>query len=133
MPRRRYPEHPRVCAHCGEHWTQYDDKPPRTYCSTTCRQAAEGPPATTGPVPPLPEIVVLPVQTRHVRARLVTLTCAWCRAVAEVEHFPGPRPRYCSPFCREEAQRDGAAERMRRMRERRQQAARTAPAMASPA
>jgi hypothetical protein len=62
---------------------------------------------------------VLPIRIRRIQARLVTLTCAWCQTVAEVEHFPGPLPRYCSPDCRDEAQRFGAAERMRRMRHRR--------------
>jgi hypothetical protein len=117
MARVRYPEEPRICAQCGTHWTQCDGKPPRPYCTTTCRQDAEGRPFPI--VPAEPEVLVLPTRIRRVRARLVTLTCTWCQTVAEVEQFPGPLPRYCSDECREEAQRAGAAERMRRLRQRR--------------
>jgi hypothetical protein len=120
MARPRYPESPRVCAQCGAHWTQRDGQAPRAYCTTTCRQDAEG---RSFPVVPVePEVPVLPTRIRRVQARLVTLTCAWCQTVAEVEQFPGPLPRYCSDDCRQEAQRTGAAERMRRLRQRRLQA-----------
>jgi len=117
MARHRYPEIPRVCAQCGAHWTQCDGQAPRAYCTTTCRQDAEG-----RSVPFVPEVSVLPTRIRRVQARLVTLTCAWCQTVAEVEQFPGPLPRYCSDLCRQEAQRTAAADRMRRMRQRRLQA-----------
>jgi uncharacterized CHY-type Zn-finger protein len=63
----------------------------------------------------------LRIYTRHVHAQEHTITCGWCRAVVTVEQYPGPKPRYCSPTCRAEAVRDGAAERMRKMRARRQQ------------
>ena len=121
MARQRYPEVPRVCATCGLAWLQRDGKPPRTYCSTTCAQEAPDYPFRTQPV--APEIPVLSTRIRRVHARLVTLKCAWCLAVAEVEQFPGPLPRYCSDACREDAQRFRAAKRMRRMRLRRLQAA----------
>ena len=117
MPRARHPAQERICAHCGEHWTQTDGQPPRPYCTTTCRRAAEGYPAPDPADWPSP--APLPTSVRRVQARLVTLTCAWCQTVAEVEHFPGPLPRYCSPACRLEATRAGTARRMERLRARR--------------
>jgi hypothetical protein len=117
MARSRYPEVPRVCAQCGVHWTQCDGQPPRAYCTTTCRQEAEGRPFPIVPV--AAQVPVLPTRIRRVQAQLVTLTCAWCQTVVEVEHFPGPLPRFCSQDCRDEAQRAGAAARMRRLRQRR--------------
>ena len=117
MPRARYPEALRVCAYCGEHWTQRDGQAPRSYCTTTCRYAAEGRPWSCPAAPPAEP--VLPSRVRRVQARLVTLTCAWCHARAEVAHFPGPLPRYCSDDCRADAQRCRAAERMRQLRQRR--------------
>jgi hypothetical protein len=116
MPRARYPHEPRTCAYCGGHWTQTDGQPPRSYCTTTCRQAAEGRPAPSTPALPDPP---LPISVRRVQARPVILTCAWCHTVVELEQFPGPLPRYCSPDCRREASRAGTATRMRRLRRRR--------------
>jgi hypothetical protein len=116
MPRPRHPAAPRLCAHCGAHWTQTDGQPARAYCTTTCRQAAEGRPAPDPADWPAPE--PLPVSVRCVPARRVTLTCAWCQTVAEVLHFPGPLPRYCSPDCRLAATRAGTARRMERYRAR---------------
>jgi len=120
MARPHYPEVPRVCVQCGAHWTQRDGAPPRPYCTTTCRQEAEGRPSHT--LSAEPEVPVLPTRIHRIQAHLVTLTCAWCQTVAEVEHFPGPLPRFCSQDCRDEAQRAGAAARMRRLRQRRLQA-----------
>ena len=125
MARSRYPEVPRVCAQCGAHWTQRDGAPPRPYCTTTCRQEAEGRPAR--PLLAEPETPVLPTRIRRIQAQLVTLTCAWCQTTAEVEHFPGPLPRFCSQDCRDEAQRAGAAARMRRLRQRRLQSITVVP------
>jgi hypothetical protein len=115
MPRRRFPALARICAHCGLHWVQQDGKPPRPYCSTTCRQAAEGRPLRSADPPAEP---ALPVRTRRVRARLITITCAWCGETTELAQLPGPRPRYCGPDCRAAAAREHAAERMRRFRTR---------------
>jgi len=117
MTRQRPTPEPRICANCGRHWLQQDGKPPRTYCCTTCRQETEGLPA--GALRAAVDVPRVPTQIRRIRAQVVTLTCAWCHRLAEVEHFPGPLPRYCSDGCRTEAQRDGAAERMRRLRQRR--------------
>ena len=125
MARLRYPEVPRVCAQCGAHWTQRDGAPPRPYCTTTCRQEAEGRPARA--LPAEPEVPVLPTRIRRIQAQLVTLTCAWCQTTAEVEHFPGPLSRFCSQDCRDEAQRAGAAARMRRLRQRRLQSIAAVP------
>ncbi len=126
MPRRRYPALERVCAHCGGHWIQQDGKPPRPYCTTTCRQAAEGrplvrtdPPEEAGPA--------LPTRTRRVQARLITISCLWCGDTVELVQFPGPRPRYCSPDCRASATREQATERMRRCRTRQQPRMATRP------
>ncbi len=117
MARQRPPQEPRICATCGRHWLQNDGKPPRRYCSTTCRQEKEGLPS--GALRPADDVPAVPTQCRRVQAQVVTLTCSWCHTIAEVEHFPGPLPRYCSDACRTEAHRDGAAERMRRLRQRR--------------
>ena len=117
MTRHRHPQEPRICATCGRHWLQDDGKPPRQYCCTTCRQATEGLPS--GALPPIAIAPLVPIQTRRIRAQLVTLTCAWCHCAAVVAHFPGPLPRYSSDPCRAEAQREGAAARMRRLRQRR--------------
>jgi hypothetical protein len=120
MPRTRYPKEPRVCAACGLQWIQADGKAPRRYCSTTCRYDVEGWPRASSPPPP--DEPVLPISIRRVSARLVTLTCAWCQLEAEVPHFPGPLPRYCSPDCRQDAIRAGASARMQRLRQRARQA-----------
>jgi hypothetical protein len=107
----------RVCQQCGATWLQTDGKPPRDYCSTTCRQEATGQqPRAASEDPPLP------TRVRVVRARLVAITCQWCRDQVVLEQFPGPTPRYCSALCRQAAARDGAAARMQRLRERRRAA-----------
>jgi hypothetical protein len=115
------PAVPRVCTGCGVAWLQRDGKEPRSYCSTSCRNEAErragGAPVA---IPAAPEVRYL---TRRVRAQEHTITCGWCRAVVTVEHYPGPAPRYCSDACRSAVARETAAERMRRMRARRQQEA----------
>jgi hypothetical protein len=123
MARRSFPEIPRVCLQCGLAWVQRDGGPPRDYCTTTCRQEAER--AARGVSQPVSEPASEPpvrVYVRRVRGKAYTITCAWCGDVATVEQYPGPAPRYCGPACRAEAAREGAAARMRRMRERRQQA-----------
>ena len=125
MARSRYPQVPRVCAQCGVHWTQCDGQLPRAYCTTTCRQEAEGRSACA--LPAEPEAPALPTRIHRIQAQLVTLTCAWCQTTAEVEHFPGPLPRFCSQDCRDEAQRAGAAARMRRLRQRRLQSITVVP------
>ena len=125
MVRSRYPEVPRVCTQCGVHWTQCDGQSPRAYCTTTCRQEAEG--RFSRYQPDEPTAPVLPTRIRRIQARLVTLTCAWCQTIAEVEHVPGPLPRYCSQDCRDEAQRAGAAARMHRLRQRRLQSIAVVP------
>jgi hypothetical protein len=110
------PGEPRVCRHCGLSWLQQDGKAPREYCTTTCRQAAEGPraPLVAVPAAPTPR-----TWQRVVQARVVTIVCAWCGTQATLEQYPGPTPRYCDPLCRQEAERWASAERMRRMRDRR--------------
>ena len=123
MSRVFFPSFERVCVQCGERWVQRDGQPPRDYCTTSCRNEAERQTqAARGAVPVEPP---LPVRTftRQVRAHVHTITCAWCHAVVTLEQYPGPAPRYCSPVCKTAAAREGAAERMRRMRARRQQLA----------
>ena len=41
MARRSCPEVPRVCLQCGVAWVQRDGRPPRDYCTTSCRNEAE--------------------------------------------------------------------------------------------
>jgi hypothetical protein len=121
MPRESFPALDRVCVQCGEPWVQRDGQPPRAYCTTSCRNEAERQArAVRGelraePPPPVRTF------TRQVRAQQHTITCAWCEQVVTLEQYPGPAPRYCSPLCKTAAAREGAAERMRRMRARRQQ------------
>lgn len=116
------PAVPCVCAGCGVTWLQRDGKEPRSYCSTSCRNEAErradGAPEIS--IAAAPEVRY---RTRRVRAQEHTITCGWCRAVVTVEQYPGPAPRYCSDECRTAVARETAAERMRRMRARRQQEA----------
>jgi hypothetical protein len=119
MARRSVPELPRVCGQCGRAWVQRDGQAPRDFCSTTCWQEAAGRPQRAA----APEAVPVRTWTRVIRAQEHTITCTWCGALVTVEQYPGPAPRYCSPACRQEAARDGAATRMRRMRERRRQEA----------
>jgi hypothetical protein len=121
MPRASFPAVDRVCLQCGGAWVQRDGQPPRDYCTTSCRneaerqaRAAQGEPAARLEPPAR-------FYTRRVRAKEYTITCAWCQEVVTVEQYPGPAPRYCSPLCKTAAAREGAAERMRRMRARRQQ------------
>jgi ferredoxin len=123
MARRIFPEVPRVCLQCGAAWLQGDGKAPRDYCTTSCRNEADRQ-AHGKQTPEVDAPTDRPVRTylRRVRAKAYTSTCAWCGAAADVEQYPGPPPRYCSPECRTEAAREGAAARMRRMRARRQQA-----------
>jgi hypothetical protein len=113
----------RVCQQCGATWLQTDGKAPRDYCTTSCRQEATGPRPSVAPVDP-----PLPTRVRVVRARLIWITCHWCREQVELAQFPAPLPRYCSLFCRQAAEREAAAARMQRMRERR----RTAPEGGAP-
>jgi len=115
------PAVPRVCQGCGVAWVQRDGKEPRVYCSTSCRNEAErraGGAAEASPAAP-----EVRYATRRVRAQEHTIICGWCRAVVTVEQYPGPAPRYCSDECRRAVARETAAERMRRMRARRQQEA----------
>ena len=121
MPRQPVPALTRVCLHCGTTWIQRDGRPPRDYCTTSCRNEAERQ-AQDDTVPALPDPPPARTFLRQVRARAYTITCAWCGEEATLEQYPGARPRYCSPACRSAAAREGAAERMRRMRARRQQA-----------
>jgi hypothetical protein len=116
------PAVPRVCLQCGVAWVQRDGRPPRDYCTTSCRNEAERQArvARGELAAPLPEPPVR-FYTRRVRAKEYTITCGWCREVVTLEQYPGPRPRYCSLTCRAEAARAGAAERMRQMRARRRQ------------
>ena len=123
MARRSLSEIPRVCLRCGLAWVQCDGGPPRDYCSTSCRQEAER--AARGVEQTVPDATSEPpvrVYVRRVRGKEYTITCAWCGEVVTVEQYPGPAPRYCDALCRAEAAREGAAARMRRMRERRQAA-----------
>lgn len=124
MARQPIPAIPRVCRQCGEAWVQQDGGLPREYCSTSCRNEAERQ-ASGVPAAAVPAVADPPVRTyvRRVRAHEYTITCGWCGALVTVEQYPGPAPRYCSPACRAEVARDGAATRMRRMRARRQQQA----------
>jgi hypothetical protein len=120
MARTLFPAVPRICRHCGGAWIQADGRPPREYCTTSCRQEAER--QARGVAPALPEAVDPEpprVYTRRVRAKAYTITCRWCGTVVTLEQYPGPAPRYCDPVCREAAAREAAAERMRRMRARR--------------
>jgi hypothetical protein len=122
MARQPVPAVPRVCRQCGVAWVQRDGGPPREYCTTSCRQEAERHARGTAEEVPVPASKP-PVRTylRQVRAQEHTITCGWCGEVVTVEQYPGPPPRYCSPTCRAEAAREGAATRMRRMRARQQQ------------
>ena len=122
MARQRFPEVPRVCLQCGVAWVQCDGKALRDYCSTSCCNEAER--QARGVVQTVPEDVLEPkrVYVRRVRGKEYTITCAWCGEVVTVEQYPGPAPRYSDALCRAEAAREGAAARMRRMRERRQAA-----------
>jgi hypothetical protein len=117
------PAEPRVCAGCGMAWVQRDGKEPRSYCSTSCRNEAERRAGVRPPVSLPPTVPEVRYVTRRVRAQEHTITCGWCRAVVSVEQYPGPAPRYCSDECRRAVARETAAERMRRMRARRQQEA----------
>jgi hypothetical protein len=124
MARQSIPEVPRVCLQCGAAWVQRDGKPPRDYCTTSCRNEAERqarnePTMAASATGDRPERTYL----RRVRAQVHTITCGWCGEVVTVEQYPGPAPRYCSPACRAEAAREGAAARMRRMRARHQEQA----------
>jgi hypothetical protein len=123
MPRQPIPALSRVCLHCGATWIQRDGRPPRDYCTTSCRNEAErqahSPPGAASAEPEAPPERLF---TRRVRARQYTITCARCGEVATLEQYPGARPRYCNPGCRAAAAREGAAERMRRMRARQQAA-----------
>jgi len=123
MARRIFPDVPRVCLQCGAAWMQRDGQAPRDYCTTSCRNDADRQ-ARGGSEPGVDAVADPPARTylRRVRAKEYTVTCAWCGAVAHVEQYPGPAPRYCSPDCHTEAAREGAAARMRRMRARRQEA-----------
>lgn len=126
MPRLPHPDIPRVCAYCHEPWIQRDGKEPRAFCTASCAQAARrasAPPVESEPV----SLPPLPTRARRVTATMATLTCAWCGDTVEVEHFPGPLPRYCGDDCRMLAENDRASERMRRMRHRRLLASLTAP------
>ena len=124
MVRRILPEVPRVCLQCGAGWVQRDGQAPRDYCTTSCRNAAErqaqGTSADTAAVLDDREERSARTYVRRVQAQTLTITCVWCGEVATLEQYPGPAPRYCSPACRAEASREGAAARMRRMRARRQ-------------
>jgi hypothetical protein len=126
MSKQRCPALRRVCQHCGVAWVQDDGRPPRDYCSTSCRNEAErqARPASEEHAAAVPDPQAH-FYTRRVRAKQYTITCAWCQEVVTVEQYPGPPPRYCSPLCRTAAAREGAAERMRRMRARRQHASTT--------
>jgi hypothetical protein len=125
MARQSFPEVPRVCLQCGAAWMQRDGKPPRDYCTTSCRNEAERQVRSRPAVgPSTPAEVPVRTYLRRVRAQVHTITCGWCGEVVTVEQYPGPAPRYCSPACRAEAAREGAAARMRRMRARHQEQAR---------
>lgn len=122
MARRILPEVPRVCVQCGVVWVQRDGQVPRDYCTTSCRNEAERQARGT-PADAAAELEDLPAPrtyVRRVQAQTYTILCVWCGEVATLEQYPGPVPRYCSPACRAEAAREGAAARMRRMRVRRQ-------------
>jgi hypothetical protein len=54
---------------------------------------------------------------RLVASRPVTFTCLLCNEAVTQERFPGPRPRYCSAPCRDQARRDRQRALMRRRRE----------------
>jgi hypothetical protein len=54
--------------------------------------------------------------TRTLRTRPVTYRCEWCSTDHTEERYPGPKPRYCSEVCKQEAQNTLAAARMRRKR-----------------
>jgi hypothetical protein len=47
------------------------------------------------------EVDPLPMRTRRVRARAVTITCRWCQQLVTLAQFPGPAPRYCGAACPE--------------------------------
>jgi hypothetical protein len=119
MARRIMLEVPRVCLHCGVAWVQRDGQAPRDYCTTSCRNEAER--RARGVVADGADALPPRTYIRHVRAQTHTITCLWCGNVVTLEQYPGPAPRYCSPACRAEATREGAAARMRRMRARRQE------------
>ena len=124
MPKQSFPAIPRICLQCGAAWVQCDGKPPRDYCTTSCRNEAERQARGEQPEQPAPtEEPPVRYYTRRVRAQVQTITCAWCHEVVTVEHYPGPAPRYCSDACRAAVAREGAAARMRRMRARRRSGA----------
>lgn len=62
----------------------------------------------------------VPAYQRTIRTRPVAFTCGWCGTGLMQERYPGPRPRYCSDTCQEEARREQSRQRQRRYRERHQ-------------
>jgi len=60
-----------------------------------------------------------PVYRRIIETRPVTFTCAGCARTVTQQRFPGPTPRYCGDWCRDQAQRTRTRERVRQHRARR--------------
>jgi hypothetical protein len=59
-----------------------------------------------------------PVYRRTITTQAVTFTCAQCARTVTQQRFPGPVPRYCGAWCRNQAQRAQTRERVRRHRAR---------------
>lgn len=59
-----------------------------------------------------------PVYRRTIQTRPVMFTCQRCGRTVTQQRFPGPTPHYCGDWCRVQAQRARARERVQRFRTR---------------
>lgn len=64
---------------------------------------------------------------RTISARSVTFTCRQCGTTVTEQRFPGPRPRYCSEACKQEAVRAGTLARVQRFRARQRESSERRP------
>jgi hypothetical protein len=59
-----------------------------------------------------------PAYYRTLHPKQITFTCAGCGQSVTQEHYPGPAPKYCSPECYDQAQKDLTRQRAKRYRDR---------------
>jgi hypothetical protein len=56
---------------------------------------------------------------RLMQTKPITFICDWCHQEVTQQRYPGPRPRYCSEQCKQEATREQTRARVQRLRAKR--------------